>query len=231
MRARLTLGTIALTAALLLPSAAVADTLEIGSANPMNSGPTDGCSGCHSLQAATDPASPSYVVPAAPAGGPWTLTSWSARGGFMGGTASVEVWRPTSTPNEFRLIAIGPVQSFEANTVVSHAVNIPVEPGDHLGIQSLTGDFSPSYETPFAADIDTGAIGDPAVGQTVGAPTSDFDHLTSGGMRINAAATLTAPSVPAAPTATKKKCKKKKHKRSAESAKKKCKKHKKHKKH
>ena len=230
MRPRLTLGTIALTAALCLPSAAAADTVEIGSASPSNFPPDSGCGGCHTLQFATDPSSPSYVVPAAPPGGPWTITSWSARGGTDDGTASVEVWRATSTADEFRLIAIGPEGSFPANTVTSHQVSIPVQPGDHLGVLSLTGEFSTTYDSPFDADVEFGALGNPAVGQTIGAPTSNFGHISDGRLRVNAAATLTAPSVPAQ-AGGKKKCKrKKKQKRSAESAKKKkkCKKRKKH---
>jgi hypothetical protein len=227
MHPRRALFAIAFLSAICLAPAAAADTATIGSASPTNFAPSTGCGGCHALQFATDPASPSYVVPPPPAGGPWTISSWSARGGFSDGTASVEVWRPTSTANEFRLIAIGPEQSFPPNAVVSHGVSIPVQPGDHLGVRSLAGDFAPSYETPFQADVFFGAMGDPKVGQTTGVPTSDFPHLTEDQRRINAAATLTAPSVPGAKK--KKKCKrKKKHKRFAESAKKKkCKKRKK----
>jgi len=220
MRPRWTLGTIALTVALLLPSAAAADTATIGSASPTNFPPDSGCGGCHTLQFGTDPSSPSYVVPAAPPGGPWSITSWSARGGTDDGTASLEVWRPTGTPNEFSLAAIGPEQPFPPNTVTSHEVSIPVLPGDHLGVLSLVGEFSTSYDSPPGADVSFSVLGNPGVGQTTGAPTSQFGHFADDHLRINAAATLTAPSVPAKHTG--KKCKKrKKHKRSAESAKKK----------
>ena len=228
MRTRWVLCAIGLTtAAICLPSAAVADTVEIGSPSPSNFPEDSGCGGCHVLQVSTAPSTPSYVVPAAPAGGPWTITSWSARGGVDPGTGSVEVWRATGTANEFTLIAIGPEQSFPANTVTSHAVSIPVEPGDHLGVQSLAGEFSPVYDTTADADREFGAIGNPMVSQTIGAPTSDFAHLDEDRLRVNAGATLTAPSVPAQKH---KKCKKKKkHRRSAEIAKKKkCKKHKRH---
>jgi hypothetical protein len=223
---RWTLVTIALIAALCLPAAAAADTVEIGSASPTNFPSDSGCGGCHSLQVSTAPGAASYVVPAAPAGGGWTLTSWSARGGVAIGTGSVEVWRPTATANQYRLIAIGPEDSFPANTVTTHAVSIPVLPGDHLGILTLTGEFSPAYDTTSDADLELGVSGNPAVGQTVGAPTSDFLAFKEDRSRVNAGATLTAPSTPA--TGTAKKCKKKKHKRSAASAKKKkCKKRKK----
>jgi hypothetical protein len=217
---------IALAAALWLVPSASADTTTIGSVGSIGT-IGSGCGACHDLQFQTALGSPSYVVPAPPAGGPWTITSWSALGGTGDGTGAVEVWRPTATTNEFQLVAIGPEQAFPANTVTTHSVTIPVQPGDHLGILSLGGDFSPIYSSTSAEDIEFGTVGNPTIGQTTGAATSDFPHLTGTFIRVNAAATLTAPSVP---VAKKKKCKKKKkHKRSAESAKKKkCKKRKKH---
>jgi hypothetical protein len=240
MRSRCALCAITLFAVIGVAPYASADTATIGSASPTNFPMNSGCSGCHTLQFATDPSSPSYVVPAAPPGGPWTITSWSARGGFAEGTASVEVWRATATANEFSLVAIGPEQSFPANAVMSHDVNIPVQPGDHLGVLSLVGEFSTTYDSPPPADVTFGAIGNPGIGGTIGAPTSGFGHITEDQFRINAAATLTAPSVPAQKK-KKKKCKKKKKNQHqaaatktaagsiAESAKKKkCKKRKKH---
>lgn len=138
---RCALGAIALVLGMLLVPTASADMAMIGSVGP-SVGPGTGCSGCHALQFATDPASPSYVVPAAPAGGPWTLTPWSARGGFDDGSAAVEVWRPTGTTNEFRLIAIDPQQAFPADSVISYPVSIAVLPGDHLGVRNLGGEFA-----------------------------------------------------------------------------------------
>jgi hypothetical protein len=157
------------------------------------------------------------------------------------GSASLEIWRPTGTPGELRLTAIGPQQDFPMNILTTHSVNIPVQPGDHLGVLSGPGTGFRSNYVGAGALVGDEAIWPvgattPAVGQTIGAPSSDFypNGGTSGG-RTNVQAMVTstpagAATTPTTPTATTKttKCKKKKkHKRSAESAKKKCKKHKK----
>jgi hypothetical protein len=181
----------------------------------------------------TDPASPSFAVPQVPAGGgPWSVTSWGALGGAGNGSASLEIWRPTGTPMELQLIAIGPQQDFPTGVLTTHSVNIPVQPGDHLGVLSGSdSNFSPSYSSGKVGDEAIWPNGPttPAVGQTIGAPSSNF--YPNGGAsdaRANVQATVTStPAGAATTTPTKKKCKKKKHKRSAESAKKKCKKHKK----
>ena len=239
MRARFVGGAslIGLIAALSLAPAASADTATIGAAASPGT-IFGGASNFAVIQAATDPASPSYVVPPVPAGGgPWSVTSWGALGGTGDGSASLEIWRPTSTPDEFRLIAIGPEQPFPTGVLTTHSVNIPVLPGDHLGVLSgPDSDFSPSYGGNPSGDVAIWPVGPttPAVGQTIGAPSSDFSpHGGSAGARANVQAALTSTAAAAAvptPTKTKKKCKKKKkkHKRSAQSAKKKkCKKHKK----
>jgi hypothetical protein len=239
MRARFLAGAgvVGLMAALWLAPAASAETTTIGAAASPGT-LFGGAPHFTVIQQTTDPASPSYVVPQVPAGaGPWSITTWRALGGTGDGSASVEVWRPTSTSGEFRLIAIGPEQAFPTGAVTSHSVNVPVLPGDHLGVRSgPDSDFSPSYggQKPGDAAIWPTGTSDPVVGQTIGAPSSDFSpHGGSADARANVQATLTSTPSVAGPTettptpTTKKKCKKKKHKRSAESAKKKCKKHKK----
>src|SRR5262249_22589692 len=154
MRKACAAGVLALVAVLIQAPAAPAITVTIGSVAPSGH-PGGGCSGCHVLQAATAPSSPSYVVPAAPVTGPWTITSWSSRGGSTGaGTGSIEVWRPTGTPNEFRLIAIGPEQAFPMDTVISYPVSVPVQPGDHLGARSLAGAYLGLFPTSSAADVE-----------------------------------------------------------------------------
>jgi hypothetical protein len=228
MRKRVLACVIGVAGALWLVPSASADTATIGAAAPPPGTFTSGCTElCAFAQWTGDQTSPSYVVP--PAGGaPWSITSWSALGGPADGSASVEIWRPTGTENEFRLIAIGPEQTFPANVVTSHPVSIPVLPGDHLGL--LAGydtNFRPIYLAQPPGDSWFSPHGNPAVGQTVGSPSSDFPVPSSGADgRVNAQATLTSAPAAAAPV-PKKKCKKKKHKRSAKSAKKKCKKHKK----
>jgi hypothetical protein len=238
MRARLVAGAglVGLMAALWVAPATSADTTTIGAAAPSPGVLFAGASNFAVIQETTDPASPSYTVPQVPAGGgPWSVTSWAALGGAGDGSAALEIWRPTSTPRELRLIAIGPQQPFPTGVLTSHSVSIPVLPGDHLGVLSgPDSDFAPSYSSGLTGDEAIWPIGPttPAVGQTIGGPSSDFSP--NGGAllaRANVQATLTSTPAVAAPSPTtptnKKKCKKKKHKRSAALAKKKCKKHKK----
>jgi hypothetical protein len=232
MRKRGTLGAFAVVLGLWAAPSASADTATIGSVAPS---PGNGCASCVYMQWTSDSSSPSYVVPPVPAGGgPWSVSSWSALGGPGDGSASIEIWRPTGNEDEFRLIAIGPQQPFPAGVVTSHPVNVPVLPGDHLGILSGPDtDFSPLYLGAPPGDSWMFPHGNPAVGQTMGTTSGDFNPVSTGAdARLNAQATLTstpAAATPAPGTAPKKKCKKKKkHKRSAESAKKKkCKKRKK----
>jgi hypothetical protein len=237
MRARFAagLGLIGLIAALCAAPATFAETTTIGAA--ATTGPTGGAAANFTVvQRATDPASPSFAVPQVSAGGgSWSVRSWGALGGAGDGSASLEIWRPTGTTGELRLIAIGPQQDFPTGVLTTHTVSIPVQAGDHLGV--LTGpdtDFGAYYGSgghPGDEAIWPNSPTVPAVGQTIGAPGSDF--YPNGGVsstRANVQATLT--STPAgtgvpAPT-TKCKKKKKKHKRAAQSSKKKkCKKHKK----
>ena len=231
MRARFVagLGLMGLIAVLWVAPAASADTATIGAAAAPGS-IFGGAANFTALQQTTDATSPSFAVPPVPAGGgPWSVTSWGALGGTGDGSASLEIWRPTGTSGEFRLIAIGPQQPFPTGVVTSHPVSIPVLPGDDLGILSGPDtDFSPTYSSGKVGDAAIWAnSGTPAVGQTMGGPSSDFSpHGGSADARVNVQATLSSTPAAAAPTKTKCK-KKKKHKRAAESKKKKCKKHKK----
>jgi hypothetical protein len=236
MRARFVagVGLVGLIAALWLAPAAPAETANIGAAASPGT-IFGGAPNFAVIQRMTDATSPSFAVPQVPAGGgPWSVTSWGALGGAGNGSASLEIWRPTGTPMELRLIAIGPQQDFPTGVLTTHSVNIPVQPGDHLGVLSGSdSNFSPSYSSGKVGDEAIWPNGPttPAVGQTIGAPSSNF--YPNGGAsdaRANVQATVTSTPAGAATTpstTTKKKCKKKKHKRSAESAKKKCKKHKK----
>lgn len=229
MRARRAAGLIGLIAALSSAPAALADTAPIGAAAPSSGTLTSGSPGFVAIQTATDAASPSFVVPQVPTGaGPWTVTSWGARGSLNAGSASLEIWRPTSTAGEFRLIAISAEEPFPPTVLTTHSANIPVLPGDHLGIQSgPDSDFGPQYSSGLTGDVWIGPHGSPSVGQTTGGPSSDFPTpvYTGADYRVNVEATLTSTPAVAVPPATKPKCKKKKHKRSVSSAKKKkCKK-------
>jgi len=186
---------IGLAMALWLAPPASADTVTIGA--PAPSPTTSGsCNSCAVMQFASDPASPTYVVPPAPAGSSWTITSWTSRGGIADASAAIEVWRATANAGEFRLIAIGPEQRFPTDTLVSHAVNIPVLPGDTLGVDSETTNYDPDYGG-VAGDHTFLSIGTPAQGQTMGGTSSDFMVINYGSSRLNVAATLTSIGPPA----------------------------------
>jgi hypothetical protein len=230
MRTRLAagLGLIGLIAALWVAPAASAETATVGAAASDSGLFFGGCSSPCAFMQETDTGSPSYVIPPVPAGGgPWSVTSWSALGGPGDGSASLEIWRPTGAPNEFRLTAIGPEQAFPANVPTSHSVSIPVLPGDHLGVLAGDSDFRSIYSSPNAGDAWLSPHELPAVGETAGGSSSDHNPVSRGANgRVNVQATLSSTPAAAAPTKTRCK-KKKKHKRAAESKKKKCKKHKK----
>jgi hypothetical protein len=231
MRARLTagLGLIGLIAALWVAPAASASTATIGAAALPSDTLFAGCSSpCDYMQETTAAGSPSYVVPPVPAGQPpWSITSWSALGGAGDGSAALDVWRPTGSPDEFRLISVGDQLPFPTNVLTSHAVSIPVLPGDHLGVRAGDSDFQSVYQTSNIGDAWLSPHELAAVGETAGGSSSDHTPSRSADERVNVQATLTSTPAAAAPT-TNSKCKKKKHKRSASSAKKKkCKKHKK----
>src|SRR3954451_6652737 len=98
MRARFAAGAglIGVVGGLLLAPASSADTTTIGAAAPSSGVLTSGSPGVVAIQPATDPASPSFVVPQVPSGaGPWSVVSWGARGSLNASSASLEIWRPT----------------------------------------------------------------------------------------------------------------------------------------
>jgi hypothetical protein len=212
---------------LLVPAAASAETVEIGQPAPAGSGGGT-CASCTMYQLATDPTSPSYAVPA----GSWTVTAWSIRGGTTTpGNARLRIFRPTGSPDQFRLVAESADAPVPLNVVTTTPVSIPVQAGDRIGLRS--GDVPGDVLHQYAGAVNDDArfpIGDPMLNQTVG-PDGDFPAaILLAAQRLNIGVTLfrADPSTNPGPTPTKKKCKKKKpKKKSAGAAKKKCKKKKK----
>ena len=215
-------------AALCLTAApASAATLTLGRIAPM--GVPGGCGGCSLFQYQSDPASASYVVPP---GGPWTVTSWSARGGpTMADAARLLVFRPTAVPNQFQLVA----NSLDAPIGVVEApvtpVSIPVLPGDRIGLRTFgSGDMPTNHPSAFPADLFGLVGGNLLLNETVG-PGGNHPYGQNAFALVNVSATLTAPD-----PAKKKKCKKKRKKKgkrpayAAKKKKKKCKKKKRRKK-
>lgn len=195
---------LAAAALLCLASHAGAATVNLGQIAPM--GPTGGCGGCTFFQQQTDAASPSYVVPP---GGPWTVTSWSARGGSMPDTARLRILRPTAFAGRFELVAESPDVAVAAVAAPVTPVSIPVLPGDRIALGTFGGGDMPAANPVSSVnDQRSFVIGGPFVlGQTTG-PGGTFPYGTDVALRVNVSATLTAPD-----PRPKKKCKKAKKKK------------------
>ncbi len=208
-----------LAAALLcLASPAGAATVNLGQIAPM--GPTGGCGGCTYFQLQTDATSPSYVVPP---GGPWTVTSWTTRGGSMPDSARLRILRPTGFAGRFQLVAESSDVAVAAVAAPVTPVSIPVLPGDRISLYTLGSGDMPAGQPAFtASDRISFVMGGPfVIGQTTG-PGGTFPYGTNALTRMNLAATLTAPDP--GPKKKCKKAKKKKGKPAASAAKKKKKK-------
>ena len=162
-------------------SSAVAATTEIGAVSEIRAGaqPSPVAAGGYVVQIAE--AGGSYAVPAGYA----TLTSWSHSTGGVSGPLTFKVYRPTGAPHEFLTIA-SDTQTVTANTVATFPVQIPVLPGDRIGLSAEA--IHMAFETFDIADR-IGFFGaDPAPGTvdaTDGEPFPDF--------KLDVAATLESP--------------------------------------
>jgi hypothetical protein len=175
---------------LCLAAGASAATVQLGQLAPAT---TDGgCDDCTNLQVETASPAPSYEVPS----GSWSLTSWSAQGGLKGGSVRLRIFRPTAIPGQFRLIAETPLETIAAATIATFPAEIPVEPGDRLGLETGPGmgganNYPSTYSAPLG-NRQYGAVGEPKVGQTVGTG-GEFEVGNANGHLLNIAATLTSP--------------------------------------
>jgi hypothetical protein len=178
---------------LFLPARAPGETQTIGQIAPPGS--STSCIDCSSFTYSTNPASPSYAVPA----GNWTVISWSTQGGTTGGPVSLQAYRPTGVTDQWRLIAVSAEQTIAANTAPAIATSLPVQGGDVLGMRATN---VPRVYAGNPGDQIGNVIGDPAVGQTTGSG-GDFEFAFAGGL-LNMAATLlrdtTAPDTTAPET-------------------------------
>jgi len=171
-----------------VPSGAGAATVTIGQVAPANS--PAGCSACTDFQLTTNTSLPSYTVPA----GTWTITSWSARGRPAGGGdghGRLRVFRRVAA-DLYRLVAESPEATIAENSAPSIPANLPVRRGDLIGLR--TGSVSPIvdyYSSSSPGDEIAGALGDPALGQTVG-PGGDYPSFTDAPFRVNMSAVLTS---------------------------------------
>ena len=196
VKVRMSLGVLAvvvLVGMLFLAAGASAASVQIGQLAPANA--VGGCTECTHVQVETVSPAPSYEVPA----GEWDLTSWSAQGGLQGGTVRLRIFQPIAIPGQFRLVAETPLETIAPATIATFPVQIPVEPGDRLGLETGPAvggsDYYPSTYTAPLGNRQYGVVGAPKVGQTVG-PGGEFGVGDDSGYLLDIAATLTSPTPP-----------------------------------
>lgn len=131
----------------------------------------------------------SYAVPA----GYSAITAWHHSTGTVSGALTFKVYRPTGGLREFSVVA-SDTRSVTAGTVHTFPVQIPVQPGDRIGLSS--DDVELAYETLamsdrigfFSSDLAPGAIG-----ATDGVPFPEY--------RLDISATIaSAPASTSPPT-------------------------------
>ena len=178
---------LALAMLLLAAAQASATTVQLGqlATAKVSSG---GCSNCNYFQVAVPSVDRSYTVPP----GSWTLTSWSAWGAADGGGVRLRVYRPTGVKSEqFKLIAESAEENAVAEKVTTYPVQIPVAPGDLIGVESGSDgkyvDLDPAATAGDELELVQGVV---ALGAIVG--PADVPKTFRGPGRVNIAATLTS---------------------------------------
>lgn len=130
----------------------------------------------------------SYAVPP----GYSTITGWSHSAGTTAGTLTFKVYRPTGALREFIVVAAD-TRMVTAGSVQAFPVQIPVRPGDRIGLSS--DDVQLAYLTSNPADQVGFFSPDPAPGTT---KTTDGDPF--GEFKLDVTATLQSdPSGPPPP--------------------------------
>jgi len=131
-------------------SPAGAATLEIGAVAEVSAAapPAGLTAGGFAVQAGE--AAGTYAVPP----GYETITSWSHSAGTTAGNLTFKVYRPTGAPKEYTAVA-SDTRAVTAGTVTAgavqtFAVQIPVNPGDRIGLSS--DDVELAFETSNPAD-------------------------------------------------------------------------------
>ena len=159
---------LALGGAFALAVAASANALSLGAVAPPNMG---GCGSFRYFQSRTAPTTPRYAVPAGPTG-LWTITSWSAQGGGSAtGRARLRVYRPTTTPLEYKLVKQSRFQAVPPKPPhPKFSTNLNVQKGDLLGLETISG-LASAYPSTSNSTVKTVAGGPSGPVTTVGAET------------------------------------------------------------
>ncbi len=166
---------------------AAAATTDIGAVGEIREAtpPTPTAPGGFVVQVAE--ATGTYAVPP----GYGTITSWRHSAGGAAGTLTFRVYRPTGPLREFRVVAAD-TRSVTAGSVQSFRVQIPVLPGDRIGLSSE--DLELVYETFDPADMLGFFEPDPPVGTIKATDGTPFEEF-----KLDVAATLeSAPDAPGA---------------------------------
>ena len=127
----------------------------------------------------------SYAVPA----GFGTITAWTHSAGTVPGPLTFKLYRPTGTPQQFVAIA-SDTRMVTAGSVQSFPVQIPVRPGDRIGLSAE--DVQLAFETFNTGDGIGFFSADPALGTTKATDGDPFPEF-----KLDVAATLE--STPAGP--------------------------------
>ncbi len=175
---------------LLLATPAGAETTTIGHVAP--AGSSGECFACTAFQLGLAAGSPSYAVPA----GNWRrLVAWRIRGGAeQEGHAGLRIFRPTATPDRYRMVNQAAEQPVPVKRASTFRTNLSVKRGDLLGLRTgaVAGDIALYYESTELEDEVESALGDPKVGETVGAGGT-YPSVSYQLSLINASATLYRP--------------------------------------
>jgi hypothetical protein len=129
------------------------------------------------------------------------VTSWRIQAGpTTTGNARLRIFRPLA-PDLFQLVAQSNEESVTLGAERSFTTSVPVQGGDVLGLRTgaINGDIA-SVAAAGVTDQAWGAIGDPAIGQTVGTG-GDFTYGTNQAL-TNIGATLFKPDPDSSPPET-----------------------------
>ena len=148
-------------------------TTEIGAVGEIRDGALPSAIAASGFTVQLAEASGTYAVPR----GYETITAWRHSAGTKAGTLTFKVYRPTGATRQFLTVA-SDTRTVTAKTVQSFPVQIPVRPGDRIGLSSDDDQMVQlAYESADPAD-QLGFFGsDPAPGTTRatdGEPFEDF---------------------------------------------------------
>ena len=132
-----------LAAALFLPAAASAATVNIGAVNEIRGGmgPTEPTGGGDAVQISETTGT--YAVPATLGRG--VITAWEHRAGSAAGRLTFKVYRPLGAGRFFTVAS--DAQMVTAGAAHTFVVRIPVRAGDRLGLSSPTDTVHLAYQT------------------------------------------------------------------------------------